>query len=236
MTFLENKIELFGANSNYELIDAHMHFSWIQDKVVFIEGICENKVLVFANTILPEQYKNLEKYSNNDNLRIGLGFHPWYATHNKLEEFLEFEKFASFIGEVGLDFSKKYKYSAEKQIENFIHICKNATAGSVISIHCVKTNGTTHAILRDTGVVKNCQIIYHSFLDDSQTLKHAIDDGCFFSISKKWLNSKRGKEYIKIIPQSQILPETDLPSSQDNSLYFKTYFSELQEIYNYLHF
>ena len=46
-------------------------------------------------------------------------------------------------------------------------------------------------------------------------LAQAVDAGCFFSVSARMLETKRGREYAKAIPLRKLLLETDAPAVID---------------------
>lgn len=60
-----------------------------------------------------------------NNIRLALGFHPQLAKENQ-SELLKFSSLlsrTSYIGEIGLDFSKYFIDSKSIQLESFDYIC-----------------------------------------------------------------------------------------------------------------
>src|SRR5689334_13981744 len=96
-------------------------------------------VFTIAMTNLPSHFvAGLPHVRNFKRIRLALGLHPLAVTKHKQEMRL-FEQslsLTSFIGEIGLDFSKEGKSSKEKQQESFKEVCKLLhESKKVISIH-----------------------------------------------------------------------------------------------------
>ncbi len=153
-------------------------------------------------------------------LHVALGLHPWWVPDDDeslakvLAEFDAYFPAANYIGEVGLDFSQRHRVTKEYQEKAFKHIVNRCSrrGGSLLSLHCVQAYPEMLSLLEESGVVHTCTCIFHWFSGSSQQLTWAIRQGCFFSISKRMLASKRGREYAKAIPEDRLLLETDAPS------------------------
>ena len=146
----------------------------------------------------------------------GLGIHPWWIPEDKenvnqlLNDFDGAFSGTKVIGEVGLDFSRYHLHTAENQKEalSFIFRCCADRGGFVLSLHCVQAYSEMFDLFKQTKVLSCCTGIFHWFSGSSQDLMQAIESGCYFSISKRMLSSKRGKEYVKAIPEDRLLLET----------------------------
>lgn len=149
----------------------------------------------------------------------GLGIHPWWIPEDKenvnqlLNDFDGAFSGAKVIGEVGLDFSRHHLHTAENQKEALSFIFRRCAdrGGFVLSLHCVQAYSEMFDLFKQTKVLSCCTGIFHWFSGSSQDLMQAIESGCYFSISKRMLSSKRGKEYVKAIPEDRLLLETDAP-------------------------
>ena len=173
-------------------------------------------------------------------LHIALGLHPWWVPDNDeslakvLTEFDAYFPAANYIGEVGLDFSQRHRATKEYQEKAFKHIVNNCSQrGAVLlSLHCVQAYPEMLSLLEESDAVHTCTCIFHWFSGSSQQLIWAIRQGCFFSIGKRMLTSKRGREYAKAIPEDRLLLETDAPSVaiQNNEIPAVSYaFAQVQE-------
>ena len=101
-----------------------------------------------------------------------------------------------------------------------------------MSLHCVQAYSEMFDLFKQTKVLSCCTGIFHWFSGSSQDLMQAIKSGCYFSISKRMLSSKRGKEYVKAIPEDCLLLETDAPHVpiQDEAIPVVSYsFEQVQE-------
>ena len=198
-------------------------------------------ISVFINTVTPQEYETVAGIEC-DNINVGLGFHPWYVEQCDIDLFEELLPTTQFIGEIGLDFSKRFtQEQKEHQINCFKKICECLATRSfaaqsaprddvggqspslfpnpyslipILSVHTFNTHGKTHEILKETGVLDNCIVIYHWFGDGPSELKRAINDNCLFSVNERMLSSKRGAELAKMIPEEQLLFETDMPKAK----------------------
>lgn len=152
-----------------------------------------------------------------------MGLHPWWVSADEgclAEELRAFDSAlpeTRYVGEVGLDFSKRRIATRNAQLWAFRHIA-NACAkdgGKVLSIHCVKAYDDVLSILDNSGCFVSCACIFHWFSGSFPQLTQAANAGCFFSVSARMLETKRGREYAKAIPLRKLLLETDAPAVID---------------------
>jgi TatD DNase family protein len=178
---------------------------------------------------------------------LGLGAHPWWVTDGSIdaeakEQLLQLAKTERFIGEIGLDFGKKCLSSSvfetpEKAMEAQVDILRSLfevcaenpvdhPLGRVFSIHAVKSTKVVLDLLEEYQLTKNNHPIFHWFSGTSEDLQRAIALDCCFSVNEAMLDSKRGREYVKAIPENRLLFESDLPrhySNQDTESFQKDY-------------
>lgn len=156
-------------------------------------------------------------------VKLALGLHPWwvYADKGRLaEELRAFDDAlpeTRYVGEVGLDFSKRRIATRDAQLCAFRHIVGACAkeGGKVLSIHCVKAYDDALSILKSSGCLASCTCIFHWFSGSFPQLVQAVDAGCFFSVSARMLETKKGREYAKAIPLQKLLLETDAPVVDD---------------------
>lgn len=156
-------------------------------------------------------------------VKLAVGLHPWWVSADECRLAEELRAFdgalpeTRYVGEVGLDFSKRRIATRYAQLWAFRHIA-NACAkdgGKVLSIHCVKAYDDVLSILDNSGCFVSCACIFHWFNGSFQQLGQAVDAGCFFSVGLRMLETKRGREYAKAIPLRKLLLETDAPAVID---------------------
>lgn len=127
---------------------------------------------------------------------------------------------ARFVGEVGLDFSARWNSSRDAQLQAFRRICSCACAPArigprVLSIHAVHAAAYALDILEESGAARACTCIFHWFSGTSEDLARARRLECLFSVNARMARSRRGREYIRQLPATQLLLETDAPTVQD---------------------
>ncbi|MDO5790393.1 MAG: TatD family hydrolase [Eggerthella sp.] len=156
-------------------------------------------------------------------IKLAVGLHPWWVPADEgclAEELRAFDgtlSETSYVGEVGLDFSKRRIATRDAQLCAFRHIAGACAkeGGKVLSIHCVKAYDDALSILKSSGCLASCTCIFHWFSGSFPQLAQAMDAGCFFSVSARMLETKKGREYAKAIPLQKMLLETDAPAVVD---------------------
>lgn len=237
----------FGeAKSNIELVDMHCHFGFSPNFEEIIRKIESTNVAVFCNTVTPCELEKLQgcmaqclsKLSNM--VVLGLGMHPWWIANAHLAQSSQLDRYlenfeiqlhqTNMVGEVGLDFSKKWVETKEVQLAVFGEILKlcSKKQNLTLSIHAVKSASFVLDMLENASLIDSSNCIMHWFSGSSEELSRAISFGCWFSVSERMAISKRGQEYIKAIPPNKILLETDAPSNEGETI-------ELGELSSSLH-
>ncbi len=85
-------------------------------------------------------------------------------------------------------------------------------------ISAYETKGETPAHkIAEKSSAQEIVVIFHWFNGSGEELKRALDAGCYFSVNKRMLNTKRGRAYAIQIPEERLLLESDLPSSEDQA-------------------
>lgn len=143
-----------------------------------------------------------------------LGLHPWMITDENADElldgFMQQLPKTQLIGEVGLDFYKRYAQFDSTQLRCFRFICAALKqAPYVISIHSRAADRETLEIIESNGLNNSSTCVMHGFNGPADQLARAVDMGCMFSIGPRQLATKRGREYARQLPPRRILLETD---------------------------
>lgn len=214
------------------LYDMHCHLPLMANAVEVALDAEAAGLGMFACTCEPAEFTSAQMgLGAYDKLRIGVGLHPWWIRDGKcgLEEAkLLAERAAGerFIGEVGLDFSKKGLGEMnpdgvkEVQLKTFRMLCtalaENPLPGRVISIHAVQSVDVVLDELEQAGLIAVSGedapvVILHWFSGSSDELARARKLGCYFSVSELMMRSRRGREYARQIPLNRLLLETDAP-------------------------
>jgi TatD DNase family protein len=216
------------------LSDAHFHLGFVSNPVDFAAKAQRAEVPVFAASVTPGEYCDtkgalcsaadpLRPVGDSASIKLAVGLHPWWVSADERHLAEELRAFdgalaeTQYVGEVGLDFSKRRIATYDAQLRAFRHIA-NACAkggGKVLSVHCVKAYGDVLGILDSSGCFVSCTCIFHWFSGSFQQLEQAVDAGCFFSVGAHMLETKKGREYAKAIPLQKLLLETDAPAAID---------------------
>lgn len=99
--------------------------------------------------------------------------------------------------------------------------------GAVLSLHSVKATDVVLDLLEGAELFSSNSCIFHWFSGSNNELHRAIKSGCYFSVGERFLSSKRGQEYLKVIPVNQLLFETDLPAQEHSNTTFEELRSSL---------
>ena len=217
--------------SNLTYFDAHVHANLMDSPLNVARSSNEAGLGLFTCGVTPHEYLELAPQLTQDNIRVGLGAHPWYisdgrVTQKDIEILLELMGETPYLGEIGLDFSSRYCVDGlqELQVKAFTQICARAAKLSrngqprVLSMHTVRSVDAVLDILEQTGAAQACVPIIHWFSGSSDELQRAIKLGCWFSVGEMSLKTKRGREYAKVYPKDKLLTETDLPSSDQMNI------------------
>lgn len=217
--------------SNLTYFDAHVHANLMDSPLDVARSSHDVGLAFFTCGVTPHDYLELAPQLTQDNIRVGLGAHPWYisdgrVTEEDIELLLELMEQTSYLGEIGLDFSSRYCVDGlqDLQVKAFTKICARAAELScndqprVLSMHTVRSVDAVLDILEQTGAAQECVPIIHWFSGSSEELQRAIKLGCWFSVGEMSLKTKRGREYAKVYPQDKLLTETDLPSSNQTDI------------------
>lgn len=217
--------------SNLTYFDAHVHANLMDSPLNIARSSNEAELGLFTCGVTPHDYLELAPQLTQNNIRVGLGAHPWYisdgrVTEKDIELLLELMGETPYIGEIGLDFSSRYCVDGlqELQVKAFTQICARAAELSrnsqprVLSMHTVRSVDAVLDILEQTGAAQACVPIIHWFSGSSNELQRAIKLGCWFSVGEMSLKTKRGREYAKVYPKDKLLTETDLPSSNHTDI------------------
>lgn len=257
-----------GEKCNIQLADCHVHVGFMSNAEQVARDALREGLLLFVNTVTPQEYLTLheQEWARLPNVRLGLGLHPWwvargmgmpsrlqstlreppqpqYVTREDIALAATLARKATWIGEVGLDFSPKHTdpSSHEAQVSalrTMLEACVSPLAldsstcsanvtrspegcialepppNRVISLHSVASADIVLDLLEQTGVTDTCTCVFHWFSGSTPALWRAIRMGCWFSVNEMQARTRRAKEQLKLVPDDRLLLETDLPSKQ----------------------
>ena len=205
----------------YRLVDMHCHLDLMANADEVVADAAMRGIALFDTTVTPADTKTAcERFAQTPNVRVGVGLHPWYLADGRCSgDDADRTALAAaqscFIGEVGLDFSERHRKSFAAQAQAFeliMQACaERPMPERIISLHAVRSAGAVLDILERFDLTHSATCIFHWFSGTSNELARARSMGCWFSINKRMLASKKGREYARQIPGDRLLLETDAP-------------------------
>jgi len=194
------------------ILDSHCHLDRYPNPVQVASEATNRGVFTIAVTNLPSHFRiGLSHVRNLPRIRLGLGLHPLAANEHarELDLFKESLNLTSFVGEVGLDFSREGKDTRDIQLASFRSIASLlAKAPKVVSLH----SRSAEAAVLDTLMEFKAPIaIFHWYSGPLGLLDEAISQGHYFSVNPAMILSERGKKIVARIPPDRLLTETDGP-------------------------
>lgn len=176
-------------------------------------------VSIIAITNLPSHFLlGKQPAAMLTNVRLSLGLHPLLAPHSEREKnlFTQLVPLTSYIGEVGLDFSRDGEKTKEAQISSFEFVLEQITRkGKIISIHSRRAEEAVLSRLQSHSI---SAATFHWFSGTEGILRKILDAGHFLSINSAMLNSERTRTMLAHVPPSCCLLETDGPYTKTGRL------------------
>ncbi len=195
------------------MIDTHCHINFFRNAGDIALECEKRKVHTIYVTTLPSQFEETFKYVEPLNyIYPSLGFHCLesdYKLDKEKEIFLNNMDKTKYIGEIGLDFSKRSMISKEEQIDLFEFILKNINANEhILNLHSTYAEDKVLELIVKYDI-KKC--IFHWYTGKIGVLNKILEYGYYFSINEAMCKSKKGQNIIAKLPKDRILVETDAP-------------------------
>ncbi len=200
------------------MIDSHSHLDSALFDSDLTEVLARAKQKLKAVITLSDDFKANEKNlkiaeDNKDFVFACFGSGPIsLLKEKKLEEVKEFiiknKDSMAAIGEVGLDYYWD-KQNNDNQKQNFAEFIELANElNKPIVVH---SRGAEEDALEMLERGAATTVIMHSFEEDKDLIKRALDNGYFIGVTTKAVYSKKTKDLIKKIELTKMLTETDSP-------------------------
>ena len=194
------------------IIDTHCHFDMMPNPEAYISAKEKVGDIVIGMTNLPSHFKmgfpHVKRYKH---IRLALGLHPLLASENKneLPLFNCLIGQTSYIGEIGLDFSKEGLSTMEDQIYVLRKLLEKIKGKKkIISVHSRKAENELFDLLCEYNIQN---VIFHWYTGPIDLIPSIISNGYYFSINEAMTISNKGRAIIKVIPRNRILTESDAP-------------------------
>lgn len=214
------------------LIDAHCHID-LYNKPEKLLKECEREgITVLAMTNLPSHFEMGYPYVvPYKKIRLALGMHPLYAKDHE-NEFSLFKKNlskTSYIGEIGLDFSREGINTKDIQVHYFKEILNELQGKKkILSLHSRRAEKEVLNFLIDYHIIS---AIFHWYSGPLALIDTIAQHGYYFSVNPAMIKSETGRAIIKKIPIKSLLTETDGPFIQHKGVQVKPIDVSLVEEY-----
>lgn len=215
---------------NDELIDTHCHINFFENAGDIAIECEKRKVHAIYVTTLPSQFDETFKYVKSlKYIYPSLGFHcleHHYNLNNEKKLFLKNIDKTNFIGEVGLDFSKRAIKSQIEQLTLFQFVLESIKGKEkIVNLHSFNAEDEVLDMILKYDIKK---AIFHWYIGKVGTLNKIINYGYYFSINEAMCKSKKGQNIISKLPRDRVLIETDAPFIKNIMPYTNDY------VYKYL--
>ena len=194
------------------IIDTHCHFDMMPHPEAYISAKEKAGDIVIGMTNLPSHFRMGQPHLRLfKHVRLALGLHPLLASENKneLPLFNSLLYQTSYIGEIGLDFSKEGLSTKEDQVFILRKLLERLEGKKkIISVHSRKAEKELFDLLCEYNINN---VIFHWYSGPIDLIPSIISQGYYFSINDAMSISKNGRAIIKEIPRNRILTESDAP-------------------------
>lgn len=194
------------------IIDTHCHFDMMPHPEAYISAKEKAGDIVIGMTNLPSHFKIGQPYIKSyKHVRLALGLHPLLASEsiNNLALFNSLLNQTSYVGEIGLDFSKEGIATKNTQIMVFRNLLESLRGKKkIISVHSRKAEKVLFDLLCEYNIQN---VIFHWYSGPVDLIPSIISKGYYFSINESMTKSKNGRAILEQIPRNRILTETDAP-------------------------
>ena len=201
------------------MIDVHCHFDMAKNPEKYISDNEARQIITIGMTNLTSHFQmGINHVRRYKYIRLALGLHPLRAKEHAKEYsiFKQYVNETSYIGEVGLDFSREGFSTKETQIKSFEFVLDCIrTKSKILSLHSRQAEKDTLEMLIEKGIEN---AIFHWYSGSLNVLRNIVNSGFFFSINSAMVQSDNGKKIIAEIPKELILTETDFPYIDNSNI------------------
>ena len=194
--------------------DTHCHLERFRRPQDVLARSAEAGVRVIAVTSRPSDFRRLfPLYGRRKGVRLALGLHPLEVAKVDLESelalFSVYAAHTSYIGEVGLDFSRDGRDSRPKQEKAFDAIMAiPGVAAKILSVH---SRGASREVIASLRRASASRVVLHWFTGGLRDLDTALDAGFYFSINPAMTRNTKGRTIIDRLTSARVLVESDGP-------------------------
>lgn len=201
------------------MIDTHCHFDMMPHPESYIRQREKVGDIVIGMTNLPSHFQMGQPHLKDfKHIRLALGLHPLLASKSRHEVSL-FKRLVdqtSYIGEIGLDFSREGVATKNEQLEVLRDVLSVIRGKKkIVSVHSRKAEKELLALLCEYEI-KN--VIFHWYSGPINLISAIVEQGYYFSFNESMCLSKNSRSIIEKIPRDRLLTETDAPYNERTNI------------------
>lgn len=194
------------------IIDTHCHFDMMPQPEAYIRQKEQTGDIVIGMTNLPSHFQIGQSHLNGyKHIRLALGLHPLLAAEGKKEVtfFKRLVDETSYIGEIGLDFSRTGYATKDEQLAVLRELL-SAIRGKkkIVSVHSRRAEKEMLALLCEYQI-RN--VVFHWYSGPVDLIPVILKQGYYISVNAAMCQSVNGRAIIERIPRERVLTETDAP-------------------------
>lgn len=197
------------------MIDTHCHIDLYSNPKSIAQDCERLGIITIGMTNLPSHFElGYPHLLNFKKVRLALGMHPLYSNEHDKELPLFYKNLerTTYIGEIGLDYSKEGKLTKEIQLNTFRKILTVVQGKQkILSIH---SRGAESDVLEMLVQYRIKSAIFHWYSGPVKIIQEAAELGYMFSVNPLMTKSKNGQNIIRAIPKGNILTESDGPFTE----------------------
>jgi TatD DNase family protein len=201
----------------YSIIDTHAHLEEIPDLEQVVAGAkAAGLTAIIAMADMASHARTLEIAARYpDFVYPALGLHPWDIKEPEIDANIAFIREnlarAVAIGEVGLDYHKRVRAVADKDLQKrvlggLLEIAKEHD--KPVSLHSRYAWRDAFDAVKEAGLTK---AVFHWYTGTSSVLRDILDSGYYISVTPAVEYHEEHRRAVKETPLSQLLLETDSP-------------------------
>jgi len=202
----------------YQLIDTHAHLDEIKSLEQAITEAKSTNVIAIIG--VGSDYESNQKILElargyKDFVYPALGLHPWNITGSEIDRNLAFIEShidkAVAIGEIGLDYHKRVRTRAEKDLQKDVlrKILRIArTYDKPVIIHSRYAWRDSFNLVEEAQLEK---VVFHWYTGTSSVLRDIVAQGYFISATPAVEYHQEHRRAVREIPLERLLLETDSP-------------------------
>ena len=198
------------------LVDTHCHLDLYRNYQEVVLSINQRGIYCLCVTTTPSAYTETKRRIESKTIKVGLGIHPEVVSSrsHELPLLLELLPKSRYVGEIGVDGSRRFRANIEQQkiILKTILSDSHRHGTKLFSLHSRGAAGVVIEMLK--AYPSAGPFLLHWFSGSQSELRKAIDIGCWFSVGPAMLTSQTGRSIAAALPKDRVLTETDGPFTE----------------------